>query len=1161
MSTLKISYSAEMMTNYLQAELISPQAKFEALQSADGHSLLFSVGTDGVLYLIADDSGESTAGWTKTDLSTSQINKDFPGQSGIVCKTFDADQSVVNGTISLAMVLHTPNGDKLYLSLGNSHENTSWSKTVNWVLYDFDVPGISLADLEIVNVFFCETTGKEQYIIVDTLRDPKSPVNDLTRFYITAARDSGSFWHKHDLPIDVEAATYQTALGRAVKGYVDGMYTSGRSGDSGQLVFTPVVNVFGDGPPTTVKLNLPGGVVPDSIASTRNPDLSTDLFVVSGNKLFYFSSSNQSNMATASLLIENELFSGTSKLLGIRQGQTITLWGKNGSDQVFYLSVDASNAAQGDQWSHPTPILFGIEEISTFINLEDGGNTIFASGNGVLQKITQDTKSPTKLWQTNLITLPVPPKAPSISFNSYTTTISLSDENDLPAIQAQVSISANRRTAVYINGLYYVLDANSPAHISANAMGMITIVEASGTLVGTIFKLSTGGGQVEINPMDAQFKKLAQLGDSTGDTAKLKGAKIDLGSGNSRPLILGNPSDSDLKTVAVGLSNLKTSYDSLNAPKLQAFAAFAMPVPHAYHSFGDDILLAAGDLFRWLESGVEAIISIVKDAASSVWHFIAEIGGKVYRAILNAVDAVVGAVEWVFNAIKTAIEDLIKYLSFLFEWEDIKRTKEVLHNLIKCWLKGEVNGLQTLKTEFDQMINTAEGKINEWAGITDWSPLGDKMSQKPAKSTSNPSNNQNSGSLHLTHHFQNNAGNISTIGDSPVIDLLESLINDLLSAIEQEADVLGAAFDQLKKLVNDFSTLTGVQIIQRVIAILVDTLLSSVQVVVDALLNILTDIGNAIIEILDTKIHIPVISDILNAIGIPDISMLDLMCWITGTAFTVVYKIAKGAAPFSDDMYTDFLIHADSIDQLQQAFQGTAVRSFKKINAKPMIQAQADGDTEGPISMPHAVQETVFLLGHSVGTITIFISVFVNSLEAEIIPPAKNPFAIPSAVLGIVSGGSIGISNFLVPRDPIQNKIFSYLASGTTGVRVISKIMFSSYLQKKFEASTKLSFLAAGDGRATGAAIDALLVFPGVIATIWHLVELMQEKPDYVLADAVLDELSNITSYVARIAYALAVNDEEEESRNILILVMAGATLITSGLQAAEVVVEGISIA
>ncbi|GMQ29588.1 hypothetical protein Aconfl_22310 [Algoriphagus confluentis] len=1148
-----------MMTNYLQAELISPQAKFEALQTADGHTLLFSLGTDGTMYLIGDASGQTTAGWTKADLSSSQIAKDFAGQPGIVCRTFDAAQSVVNDTISLAMVVHTPQGDKLYLSMGNSNADTSWSKKVNWVPYPFDAQGVNVPDLEIVNVFFCETSGKDQYIIVDTLRDPKSPVKDITRYYLTATKESGTFWHTHDLPIDVEADTYQTALGRAVKGYVDGMYTSGRAGESGQLVFTPVVNVFGDGPPTPVKLNLPGGLIPDSIASTRNDDLSTDLFVVSGDKLFYFSNANQKSGATASLLIENEVFLGTSKLIGMRQGDTLTLWGKNGSDQVYYLSAAVENIASGNQWSHPVPILSGMEEISSYLNLKDGGNTIFASGNGILQKVTQDTQSSSKLWKTSSITLPVPPKAPAISFNSYTTTLSLSDENDLPAAQAQISISANRRTDVYINGLYYVLDSNSPAHISANTMGMITIVEASGTLIGTVFKLSVGGAQMEINPMDAQFKKLALLGDSSGDTSKLKSATIDLGNGHTQPLISGNPSDGDLKTVAVGLSNLNTSYQSLQTPKFQTFAGLAMPVPQAYHSFGDDILMAAGDLFRWLESGVEAIISIIKDAASAVWHFVAEIGGKVYRAILNAVDAVVGAVEWVFNAIKTGIQELIKYLSFLFEWEDIKRTKEVLHNLIKCWLIGQVDGLQTLKTEFDQMIQTAEGKINDWAQITDWSPLGDKFSQKPTKSASNPSQNQNSGSLHLTHHFQNNAGNISTVGDSPVIDLLESLIKDLLDAVEQEAEVLGAAFDQLKQLVHDFSSLTGVQIIQRVIAILADTLLSSVQVVVDALLNILTDIGHALVSILDTKIHIPVISDILNAIGIPDISILDLMCWISGVAFTVVYKLAKGVAPFPDDTYTQFLINATSIDQLQQAFQQTTPRALQKLNATAGVQAQARGDQAGPIKMPHVAQEAVFLLGHSVGTIATFISAFVDSLEAEILSSEENPFAIPAAVLGIVAGGSIGIANFLVPRDPIQNKIFSYLASGTTGIRIISKIMFSSYLQKKFGASSKLSFLAAADGRGTGAAIDALLVFPGVIATIWHLVELMQEKADYALADAVLDELSNVTSYVSRISYAFAVNDEEEESRNIFILVMAAANLLTSGLQAAEVVVEGTS--
>ncbi|PZX54005.1 hypothetical protein [Algoriphagus chordae] len=1150
MSTLKITTSSDMMKNYLQAEIISPQAKFEALQTDNGLSMLFSMGTNNVLYLTKESSGESTAGWTKTDLSSSQIKEEFSADPSAACRTFDAGQSAMDGSLNLAMTIKAASQDHLYLSLGNSNSDLSWTQSMPWKSIPFDAVENKPSSVQIVNVLFCETFENSQYIIVDILRDPASSVKDISRFYIDPSKSSGSYWVSHDIPIDVEQGNYQSIVGRSAKGKVDGVYTAGKAGNSGQLAYLPVINIYGSSAPEPIILDLPNQAIPEAIAAPRNEDQTTDLYVISGENLYYFASNNQSSKASPITLLSNSIFSGTNKLVGMYHQGVVTLWGKNGNDQVYYLSCTSDQKAVGAHWSFPLPILEGMEEISPYLNLEDGVNTLFASGDGVLEKISQSTNSGGKLWSSTQISLPTAPTSPPMSFNSYTTTIQINDENDLPLGNKEVSLTSSKRTTAYINGLYYIL-TNNPVNIKSNSLGMITIMEATGTISGSTYEVVTAEGKVKINPMDGPFKKLSLLGSSDGSTDKLTNAQINLGNGKTQKLISGNPSTKDLQTVSQGLANLGQSYQSIGTPSSAQSMMMVLPVSYQAHSFGEDIMVAAGDLFKWLESGVDAVISIIKDAASEVWHFIAEIGGKIYRAVLNAVDAIVDAAIWVFKAIKTAINDLIKFLEMLFEWDDIKRTKEILHNLIKAWLNNEVDGLQVVKGKFDGFIKEAETKINEMAGIKDWSPLGDHMSKPPASATSNPTKNQTSGSQHLNHHFQNNASGIILKESAPALDLLENLINDLIDAIEQEGEVFEAIFEQLKTLAKEFSSLTTAEIIKRLIGLFLDGILSSVQVVVDALLNILTDIGNAIIAILDTKIHIPVISDILNAIGIPDISFLDLFCWISGLSFTVVYKIIKQKAPFPDDDTSKFLATTKDLQLIKKAFQA----SIQVAPKQTMILTAVN--TEGPISMPKAAQEVVFELGHSIGAIATFISAFVNALEAEELL-GDNTYAIPSAVLGVVAGGSVGVANFLIPRDPIQNTIFSYLATGTTGVRIISKIMFSGVLQKRFAANTKLSFLAAGDGRATGACIDALLVFPGIICTIWHLVEFINEEKNTDLADAVVDEISNVTGYLSRISYALAVNDNDEESRNIFIGVMTIANLLTAGLQTAEVVIEGV---
>lgn len=1083
------------------------------------------------------------------------IRRDFSGEPKVTCHTFEVGQSVQNGSLGMAMVIRTNAGDHLYLCLGNSNRDISWANSPNWTSYAYDNPAIHLSKLEIVNVFLCEPAGGTQYIIVDVVRDPSSNVKDIERFYIDPNRQRGHYWNSHDLPIDVEADNYHSCLGRAPWGSVDGLYTAGHAGESGQLAFRPVINWYNQyAPPTPVRLNLPGGAVPSAIASTRNSDQSTDLFVTSGSTLYYFSSSNQADSAMGATLITNDFISDTSKLAAMLHKELITLWGRNGSDQVYYTSCPLSQVSDPSAWSVPIPVLSGIEKMSPYINVANGGNTIFAAGGGKLQRITQAPQS--KLWQTHGITLPVPPRAKSISFNSYTTTIQVADEQGLPLKDTLLGLSASNPCAVYINGLYYRLDA-TPIHIKSNSLGSITIVEATDTLNGTKFTVSTGSGSsTTINPMDKPFKKFAAL--NTSD--KLRAARIDLGNGNTKPLIASDTSDNDVQTIATALGNLSQSYNNLTTPAApRAFAPAPAP-PFSVDDIGHDIVVAAGDIYNWLKSGVEAVIHVIKDAATEVWHFIANIAGKVYRAVLDTVEAVVGAIEWVFNAIKTAIEDIIEFIKFLFEWGDIKRTKEVLHNLLKRYTEGQVSSIQTMKQDFDNMIAGVESTVNQWAHIQDWSGLGSAASKPASGSASNPMKGQTSASQHLSHHFQNNAHNISIVSGAPSPNLLQPLIDDLWTALKGEAHVLEGVLDQLEQLATDFSRLSVEDVLKRLVGILADGVLSSAQVVVDAILKILSNVATTALGILDAKLHIPVISDILNAIGVPDISFLDLFCWISAVAYTVVYKIAEGKAPFPDDANTTFLKTASSLSELQQAFSSppSSLMMADEMMEDEMIQPAAAPRPEdsGPFQLPQGVQDAIFITGHSVAGFCTLMADFVNTFEAAE-ETGENPFGIPSAVLGVITGGSVGIANFLVPKAPIKNQAVKYIGTATTGIVILCKVLFSGPLQKKFGASEGImNKLAANDGRATGAIVNSILIIPALACTGWHFYELSQDSAGNERTDAILEEVSNLTSYISRVAYTAAVNTKNPETKAIEIGIMAVANVAYSGLQTAEAIVN-----
>lgn len=509
-----------------------------------------------------------------------------------------------------------------------------------------------------------------------------------------------------------------------------------------------------------------------------------------------------------------------------------------------------------------------------------------------------------------------------------------------------------------------------------------------------------------------------------------------------------------------------------------------------------------------------------------------------------------GAVEWVFKAVKTAIEDIIKFVQFLFAWDDITRTKEVLHNLVKRFMEGQVDGIQTFQQDFDQMIGKVEDTVNQWAGIKNWSGLGPAASKSASGSTSNPTKHQNSASQHLSHHFQNNASNLSITSGAPSLSLAQELIDDLIDALKEEGQVFDEVLGQLGQLVHDFSGLNVEDVLKRLAGILIDGVLSSVQVVVDALLKILYDVGKSAMEIIDAKIHIPIISDILNDIGVPDISFLDLFCWIAAVAFTVPYKLVEGKAPFPDDQYTTFLKTASSLQELQQAFGQSGGPQLAAVQS-----SYYKNELLSLTSIPQGMQHVVFVVGHAIAGFCALMSDFVNTFEAA--KESGNDFGTISAVLGIVGGGSVGIANFLVPKDPIQNTAVSTINTATTGIRVTSKVIFSGMLQKKFKASEGIMHkLAANDGRATGAVVDAILIIPALACTGWHFYELSKNSAGNEKTDAILEEVSNLTSYISRGAYTMAVNDKDPETKAIEIGIMAVANVAYAGLQTAEAALE-----
>ncbi|KAJ5692268.1 hypothetical protein N7462_001691 [Penicillium macrosclerotiorum] len=306
-SSGKLTVSTELMQNYVHGEIVSPRGKFEALQTGNGHTLLFAIDSSGVFHVIEEQSGTSHTGWHVHDLSTEAIQVQFPGDaSRAVVRTFDVGQNVEDGTIGMMMAVHLDGNDHLFLSLGNSNQDLSWTTRPLWTMAPFDPVNETPQKITIAGAMFAETQEnqtqgkkiKKQYLIVDINRLSESRIVSephIARYQIDPERTTTHYWVKHDVTIDLAAGSYQSVVGRIHNKTVDGIYTAGTAGGQPQLIYEPIINEFGSGPVNPRRLKLPKGAIPSAITTARHPeDGSTDLYSIGGSTLYYFASDQQS---------------------------------------------------------------------------------------------------------------------------------------------------------------------------------------------------------------------------------------------------------------------------------------------------------------------------------------------------------------------------------------------------------------------------------------------------------------------------------------------------------------------------------------------------------------------------------------------------------------------------------------------------------------------------------------------------------------------------------------------------------------------------------------------------------------------------------------------------------------------------------------------------
>ena len=470
----------------------------------------------------------------------------------------------------------------------------------------------------------------------------------------------------------------------------------------------------------------------------------------------------------------------------------------------------------------------------------------------------------------------------------------------------------------------------------------MTVVETATTLAGTRFTVVVDQQAVpEVNPMDNAFKRNAQY--TTKES--LQNAQIVNRNGTTRPFVPAGTSDDDLSSIAASNQNLAQAYNNSSKVALTSPAALRLkaagPAPAALVAagFGDSsILVDLGDLFRRLESEVEAVIHFVEDLAEEVWHMVVEIAGQVYHGILDCVEKIVAAATWLYNAIKVAIEDIIQFFEFLFGWQDILTTHKVLKNFFIQTAQYAIAEIGNTKTAVINGMQQIQTNINNWAGIPNWGGIPTFEQTSGSTSASNPPpDGQNSAPSNLgVHHFKGNCASSSS-SVAPA-DPVETIFNDLIALMNKEGETLAGAANEIKtQIIDQFASLSVTDVIKRFLAIISDTILQTAENAITMMLDIIAQLLTGMMDILTATIDIPVLSWLYKQLTQEDLSFIDLLCLISAIPVTLIYKIATDKAPFPQgDAFTNGLINAKTFADIQAQF-------FLPQTASPMTVAATAG--------------------------------------------------------------------------------------------------------------------------------------------------------------------------------------------------------------------------
>lgn len=958
--SLVTSVDGELMTNYLPCMPVSAGQHIEAGQDEHGEPMVLSIGGDQQLYLICRDQ-TSSSGWKQVDLS-SCLGSDFEAQA------FGLGQSE-NGalTIALAGVRSGNTADvEVYLTgyLDNDPAASFWNDFASqWVPR---TPPSQDETALISRFLIGDNNGTDApMVIAQTNQD-----GNLGHFFINGdVNDDSWTWKAYPLPNDADQIL-DLVIGKT--SYGAGTFALYQTAGVLNLVFTSIPNQYD----STYNVPLTAPAEATCLAAIPDPqNANYSKLFVGGQGLSWFNSDNLSRDAVSEPILSSEAFPNIYELLVRQDSDTIALWFNNHQEDLYYMfAPQASN-----EWSIPLLLRQQTAQIAALRNqIRQTNEVFFVGGDNTLGYLRQDPLS--TLWRE--IDIPLEDTGTVQEVQCYTTSVQFADANSNPLINVPIGVNASEWAYTQVNGNLYILDDNedAPITVHTDALGYLTLINQVGDLSTPVYTFQHPNTKENLiaNPSTKVTEGLAAI--QSGDD--LKNATNQLG----EPVITGDYSDDVFNYAAYSIGQLSTIMAQLPAngsdytggestqakqayvPRFSALPkqdqlwgmTFGKNGPELHTGnaaqkvlqteWGVNVLPSQktelgvvswiegvfGNIMQALETAAEDIFGFFVEIAEDAFHFLVKIGEAVFKVAIKALAQAMKIVNWVFEFLfGISLQDLIKWLGFLFDWGDIVTTHQVFANVANQTLNLLQADTQNAVSAIQGFFDGLEDKV---AGMA---PLPSSVSDTNVKSSADSSIDNADATGKSVQQFATNSvpGNFANYqlmhsgaadyddptdgsGSGPVVTFITEVVEPAL------ADIYALVGDVVKDLMLLFEG--GDLTIGQAMAVLASDVVTDLLQTMEDLLVGLIETGAAVAKMFqDTLNHaynIPFLTAFYKLIaGGDDMSLLDGMCLLAAIPSTIGYKMVAGEAPFEDGTYG---LDTDGYQQLFATLSGNDASSM-----------------------------------------------------------------------------------------------------------------------------------------------------------------------------------------------------------------------------------------